>query len=271
MVETSLYLPESQSKVPVVIGAPGFLHKSEWGRIDCFLEKLCKEHGIAGIRINFSGIVREDKKITCNFNLEQYLKDIHTVIDYINNGSKFDQNRIGFIASSISAGIFGHYLAQCPKYDGSSRVLDARGSVGPRHHANFACCALISPLPGWRSYATEKIREIIEQAGKGLPLTQPRDKERGITRLIPQDSFAEAKKMDAISSLQGYRNKGMVVMTLIGRQDSVANVEDMHLYHEILGGRKENRLEYDCGHDIPHELSKTKIIEFLSRALTRNA
>lgn len=247
MIKAKFYLPKTEGKIPLIVGLPGFLHESERSRIDCYLEKLCNEHSFAGIRLNFSGIIRIDKKIICYFNLKQYVSDIQELMFHVYQTPKFNHDKIGFVASSVSSGVFGHYLTQA--------ISDIR------------CCALISPLPGWKSYATEEVRKRIERAQNGIPLTQPRDFKNGIERYIPQISFEEAQKMDALSALQDYKNYSMRVLTLLGNKDNLANIEDIRSFHKILVGKEDGIFNYECGHDIPYNISEKAVIDFFVREL----
>jgi len=243
MISVRSYVPEVRNQNQAIIGLPGFLHKDETSRIDHFLEELSKSNGIYGVRVNFPGIERVDKAITCNFNVGNYVK---TLAETVNHVRESHTGNIAVIASSVSAGVLGHYIGE---------------NGNP-----FDMCVNISPLPGWQEFANPKVREAILKAGNGIPLTSERDKRFGITRDIPQEYVEEALKFNSLMALEKYdpTKRPMKVLTLAGTKDQVVGMPAMRKFHAALGGIEEGLWTYDFGHDIPHDITREKVIEFLT-------
>src|SRR3989338_3966193 len=144
------------SPCPRIIALPGFVHQNEKSRVDELLEICEKEHGFKSRRVHYSAIERRDNRIICHFNLSQYVADLYTAIQ------ENTESPILVFASSMSAAIVGHYIAQRP------------------HNHGIVGYASVSPLPGWKQYANEKIRTRIIQDRRNVPLTGKYDVKSGV-------------------------------------------------------------------------------------------
>ncbi|PIN93289.1 hypothetical protein COU54_03740 [Candidatus Pacearchaeota archaeon CG10_big_fil_rev_8_21_14_0_10_31_24] len=253
MEKLRYYIPKVQSdKLPVIIGLPGLVHPTETTRIDSFLETISKNHNIAGVRMNYEGITSAKNTISCQFNLKNYISDIERAIFSIKEDERFNQSRIGILASSISAGIFGHYL---------SNQVDAQTSW---------TYASISPLLTWTDYASEEIRRNIQSKQKPIPISSSWDEQNGIRRQIPFEDFEEIKKLDALSRLQTSSPKLKSVLTFLGAQDTISNPNSILKYHDLLNGNSKRLIIYeDLGHDISLERISSELLQFFKKNLLR--
>ncbi len=260
MEELTWYIPQEESPHPrpVVIGLPGFTHRSERTRIDNLLEKLTR-HGIFGVRVNYPGIIERQENgrvIECHFNLQGYIQSAKEAREYVSRSSEIDATKIGLLSSSMGSGIVGHWLAQNPDWSPSGMVA-------------------ISPLSGWRYYGNEQARSLIQRMKYDIiiPLTE-KDKQQGIVkRVIPKEYLEEVISTDAITSLgMSRRTPTIPMMTIIGTNDNQVSQESMDAYHRALADPNNEELKtWTSGHAVPEKRYEAGAITFFKKYLLNHS
>lgn len=246
-----IYIPQERKKAhPVIIGFPGFVHSYEENRMDNIFKELQRQ-GVAGIRTSYSeiGWLEGGKKIICPVHIKTLERDVSRTLQYLERESHlnhFDNKRIGILASSIGAGIFGQCFAK-------------------HFYTGIKSYVSISPVPGWNQYATEEQRRLILESKKELDISSKREREEGITRIIPYNSISELKRLDSMKALEKIKFRRMLpkTLTLRGEKDKLASAEAMRRHHELMGGELDDFLEFPAEHEIPEYLSNNKIIDFI--------
>jgi len=245
-----IYLPEEGRKnLPVVIGLTGFLHFTERGRCEAALERLASSpYNLSGIKINFPGInIKCNGDIECEFNLQDYIAELRETIEFIRQDKIFNSEKIGVFASSLGAGIFGHYLAQNPDSHGISSAV------------------LVSPFTGWSHFATPYLREAKLTSDRAL-ISSTQDYQTEIIRYIPKQCFPEVRKTDVLPVLRD-SDLQIEVMTIIGKYDQVVEPKSMKKMHSALHGKRGNLLKYRASHEVPHEAYIERAASFLANSL----
>jgi len=228
-----------------MLGIPGLVHAQEDTRVDNLLKELNKSR-INGARMTFSGIEYNEANIRCNFNLNQYINDISQAVD---SASK-ENSSIGIITSSIGAGIFSYFISQNP--------IKISGLVS------------ISPAVGWPYYGNQTIRNSLENNPRDFEITSLYDKEKNRKRTITREGLLEMMKANGLEVLRtSYKPDSMKVLTIIGKNDRISDYASMLEYHQLLGGKTEELLEYDCGHDINMDFCQDEIVRFLKEVLCK--
>ena len=245
------YLPLNPTKkMPVMVGLPGIVTEDEPSK-DTVLEEL-SNHRIAGIRMNYPNIVRSEdgKTITCKFNLDSFLKAISDTFKHIIKTPEYDQTRIGILASSISAGIFGHYLTRI------------------NEKSRFKVQVSISPFTAWTDYGTKEDRVSIEKNRQDIDIRLGRDREKGISRIIPHSYLGQVKRFDSIGALELTITapKPAAVLTLAGKEDQISKKESMTRYHQLVSGPTQKMLWFENeGHELPYKKTEPIIIDWIKK------
>jgi len=257
MVSIKIYpsAKNGQEKKPAIIGMPGFVGTLEGGRI----EKLFKEfayNGVICIGMMYDGIEHQGNKVICNFNINTYIKNMQEAFEMISRMPNVDTNRIGVMASSISGAVFAYGLAD-----------NRTAGINPRSYV------AISPLVAWQYYKTPEFRAGAEHAikagiKKDLIITSVYDAKRGIERVLPLSCLKGIEKVDGLRELESYSPNGMEVMTLVGCLDDTSSPESMRKYHEQLGGKPEDLVNFEMeGHAIDFNKMRVPVTSFLERTL----
>lgn len=254
MSKYRFYLPINQTKkAPVVITLPGIVNENERNK-DTILEKLVEDHGIAGIRMNYPDITRSEngKLITCYFNLKNYMNAISETVSHILNSPKlYDSERIGVVASSISSGIFAHYLAQSTR------------------RSEFKVLVTISPFTSWTDYGNEKIRNEIRKNGEEIYISSDNDRSNGVKRVIPASHLKRVKELDSLRALKNTPalSRPNATLTLTGEKDKVSNQDSMKEYHILMSSGKPNaKINFQNeGHNLPYNKTQPIIIDWITK------
>lgn len=272
-----MYFPENgRTKHPVVIAFPGLVECSEHTRADNILKGLTA-HGIAGIVWTYAhpaceyegrkGEVQKLREMSFQLNTEIALPNIKAGLEYIHQHAReghYDKYKVGVLTSSIGAGLFGK--------------LFERYAI--KHHEVIAHTA-ISPLPGWNQFVDARTREAILKSEKDFNISSEHDKKNGLVRTIQQRSLKDLAKMDGLASLGRLNEKLRCVriygghtdivlpaqLTIMGKNDKTSDPEGMRKYHELMGGKPENLIEFESGHDVPEEESNQRVIDFFVEQL----
>ena len=72
-------------------------------------------------------------------------------------------------------------------------------------------------------------------------------------------------QIDELSQLEGFRNSGLEVLTILGLNDTTANPDSIRKYHSLLEGKKENLIELPTSHDVPN--SNHYVLDFMIKHL----
>ena len=242
--------PKSASgqKRKIVIGVPGLLDRNESGRISDLFEVLKKRDCLA-YDVPCSSVKRNGLRITCEFDLEKYQNDVGNVVNRIYEENKEAQIAIGAITSSVGAAAFIKYLAS---------------SEGAQLKKDLSIYTAISPFTLIHPDAKRKIEQCIK-FGKDLPIGTNFDAEKRIERIIPPKNLGNILDINVILEIQRMNLKNPIcpVLTLLGKEDDRVDTQSIRDYHAALKGTK--LVEYDCGHNIPHDESKLEIIAFFEK------
>lgn len=266
MVANKVYIPEPPKPgdgFPVVIGLPGFVSPLGKGRTEENLELLSRE-GIAGISVKYTQIEQRQgtegiTEIVCNFNLNQYIAEVTSAFKIIGEDPRLDGSRVGILASSIGAAIFTHFLAEHSEHQGQVRAYVS-----------------VSPMLGWDYYGGIDTRNALEAAITSGQMTeisignQTYDKDNKINRYIPASDLNELKRVDALRVLDEIElNSAMRVLTIVGREDTVASNASIIAYHRKISGKNPESylMEFNCGHEVPNATSQRQIVDFFTDAL----
>ena len=90
---------------------------------------------------------------------------------------------------------------------------------------------------------------------EGFETTTNYDREKGIRRIIKRESVQGILDIDINSQLtESSRLKIGNLMTIVGKDDQIADPLESVAYHKNLHGNEKNLLLLDSGHDVPYDL-----------------
>ena len=189
----------------------------------------------------------------CSFNLDEVSERIGELIDHFREEEKVDAEKIGLISNSISA------------IPSTKFLIDSMNSENRKINSY----ASISPILGWDYFlpGNERLKNKLVLEEGALSVKTLFDMKNGIERTLELETVKKLKETDCLKSLAEcrYENRGMNVMTIIGKNDYKASPDSMRKYHEILGGKLENKIEFESGHDVPN--SNSYVIDFMAKNL----
>lgn len=249
MEKIQFFLPNNlQGKIPCVLALPGIVAVDEPTRINSILEKLSKENGILGMRLNYVEREEREEVDLYRFDLTATTQDIENAIKIALTEFNASSDRIGLVSNSISALPATDYIIK-------NRSLADR--------LKLRCYVSISPLLGWNYFTNKEIRDYIERERPDLEISNGKEKKR---KVIPKEMLPDFMHRDALDSLRGYKKDGMAVLTIVGVKDKKADPNSMKDYHRILGGKEKDLILLEAGHDVPNsnEFITRFLIEHLS-------
>lgn len=239
-------------KYPLVIGVGGLLEQGESGRIQEMLQSM-KEKGCIVYAPRFRTICKDGNKIICPVN-GNWIDDIGLVVREALMDETVDQNRVGFIASSLGATFLDYFLA-----------ADETLSDKPKPYVSIVPFA--KPHPAIKPH----VRRMID--GKvDLDVSFPHDREKGITRIIPARCLETVLDIDVPQALlNGKKPYSISPLTILGAKEDRCDNTATKLRHEILSGKPENLIELaEYGHSIPQEVIQDRVLEFMYKGLGLN-
>jgi predicted alpha/beta-fold hydrolase len=163
---------------PLVIGIGGLLDRNESGRVSDLL-RILHNDGFATYNVYFSGIVRDESTIICNFSLD-YVNDIKNVIKTAQEDERADSAKTGIIATSMGAAIFSYYLAQNTEL---APKIKAYATISP--------FAKVNQHPQLIKMLEHHIEKEID-----LEIGTPYDKQNRIKRIIPHKNIKNITSID---------------------------------------------------------------------------
>ncbi|MBS3083258.1 hypothetical protein J4423_00470 [Candidatus Pacearchaeota archaeon] len=240
------------TKQPLVIGVGGLLEQGESGRIQEMLQAM-KDKGCIVYAPRFRTICKDGNKIICPVN-GNWIDDIGLVVREALMDETVDQNRVGFIASSLGATFLDYFLATDETL---SDKLKPYVSIVP-----FA-----KPHPAIKPYVQRMIDGKVD-----LDVSFPHDREKGITRIIPSRCLETVLDIDVPQALLNRKTPYSInPLTILGvKEDRCDNIATK-LRHEIFSGKPENIIELaEYGHSIPQEAIQERVLEFMYKGLGIN-
>lgn len=235
---------ERRKNAPVIIGIPGFVSKIHGGRIHDVLETLSQE-GFVGYAISqYTGTHEDGKRIEVPFNLESYIQDVEQLFDFAL--SETANPRINIFASSIGASVLTHFLARTKRLPNITSYVSVAPFLGTKRSNK-------KDFP--------KVNGKTQKIPRYIPITTQSDKKAGIKRIIPGNSKPQLDLIDALEAAKNSRDIAYV-QTHIATKDRLVEQASAEKYHLEMGGVPEDRYLYKSGHDISHEESRDRILNF---------
>ena len=210
-------------KSNLIIGFPGLSYKSEKGR----LEKIAGHFPDYDFKkVEYSGITKKQNTITIPFSIETFSKDIEIPKNY---------DQVGVIASSTGVAVFNHYLST-------------------HRNTSIKWYIAISPFCKLSPIARAQIKQLNQT---NLDLILPRNQEQDIKRIIPNEYLQNLLSLDA--NLETSLPRIPYVLTLIGSQDTIIDIEEAKKHHPQKMGLQTQIRIYNTPHFLNNQSTKDAI------------
>jgi len=219
----------------LIITLPGLLTKDENGRLEEIMRNFSDVEVRNGV---YSGIRKEGNRITCPFSIEEFAKD--TLDLFANTGG---YQSVGVLASSVGTAVFSYLFSR------EIPVPDFYVSISPFFKLNKELIPLI---------------EYCKKNNMPLDIGSPHDKEKGVTRTVPNVFLENILMLNANAGFNP--RKIEKVLTLIGCHDERADIAESEKHHQSISGKSGKIVYYDSGHALPLS-SNNDVIDFLNGIL----